>query len=236
MRKQGYFVVVIVACLARVPAAHAQIAVIDSANLTQNLQTAAQAVIAVEQLKQQLSQLEQTYEMFTNPTDILNMATGMENQALENPMPLANSLSNLIGGTSGGSGAAQTYYEQNHVYTPTDGSTASSQLNNYAQTIANIEGMASTNLSAIEQRIQQLPDLESDLNSATSITQVDAINGRIATESQFVQAQQAQATNLQILASEQAEAQTQEQQERFDQDQTNLATELQSAASSNGGP
>ncbi len=235
MRKQGYFIVVIVASLISAQEAHAQIAVIDSANLTQNLKTAAQAVIEVEQLKEQLAQLVQTYQMFTNPTDILNMATGMENQALENPMPLANSLSNLIGGTSAGSSTAQTYYDQNHVYTPTDGSVASSQLNNYAQTIANIEGMASTNLSAIEQRIQQLPDLESDLNAATSITQVDAINGRIASESQFVQAQQAQATNLQILASEQAEAQKQEQEEQFDKDQSNLATELQSAASSNGG-
>ncbi len=235
MKRIAILVTTLIAFLAGVQGAAAQIAVIDSANLAQNLKTAAQAVIEVEQLKAQLAQLEQTYEMFTNPTDILNMATGMENQALENPMPLANSLSALIGGTSAGSGVAQSYYQQNHVYTPTDGSTASTQLNNYNQTIANIEGMASTNLSAIEQRLQQLPDLESDLNAATSITQVDAINGRIAAESQFVQAQQAQATNLQILATEQAASQTQQQQERFDQDQSNLATELQSAAATNGG-
>lgn len=235
MKRIAILVTTLIAFLAGVQGAAAQIAVIDSANLAQNLKTAAQAVIEVEQLKAQLAQLEQTYEMFTNPTDILNMATGMENQALENPMPLANSLSALIGGTSAGSGVAQSYYQQNHVYTPTDGSTASTQLNNYTQTIANIEGMASTNLSAIEQRLQQLPDLESDLNAATSITQVDAINGRIAAESQFVQAQQAQATNLQILATEQAASQTQQQQERFDQDQSNLATELQSAAATNGG-
>lgn len=235
MRKQGFAVVLIVASLTGMQTARAQIAVIDSANLAQNLKTAAQAVIEVEQLKAQLAQLEQTYEMFTNPTDILNMATGMENQALENPMPLANSLSTLIGGTSAGSGTAQTYYEQNHVYTPTDGSPQSAQLNKDVQAIANIEGIASTNLAAIEQRISQLPDLESDLNAATSITQVDAINGRIAAESQFVQAQQAQAQNLQVLAIEQSESQTQQQQEQFDEDQTNLATELQSAASANGG-
>jgi hypothetical protein len=83
--------------------------------------------------------------------------------------------------------------------------------------------------------LQQLPDLESDLNAATSITQVDAINGRIATESQFVQAQQAQAQNLQVLAMEQVQSRQQQQQEQFDEDQTNLITELQSAAASNGG-
>ena len=61
------------------PKANAQIPVIDGANLAQNIQTAAQSIIAVEQLKAQLTQLEQTYQMFTNPTEILKMATGMEN-------------------------------------------------------------------------------------------------------------------------------------------------------------
>ena len=70
---------------------------IDSANLAQNLQTAAQEVIAVEQLKAQLAQLEQTYQMFTNPTNILGMAAGMENQSIENPMPVANAMAGLVG-------------------------------------------------------------------------------------------------------------------------------------------
>ncbi len=216
--------------------ARAQEAVIDSANLAQNIKTAAQAVIEVEQLKAQLAQLQQTYTMFTNPTDIIDMAPGMESQALENPMPLANSLSTLVGGASADGGAAQAYYDQNHVYSPTDGSVASTDLNKSAQSIANVEGIAATNLVAIEQRLQELPSLESDLNSATSITQVDAINGRIAAESQFVQAQQAQAQNLQILAAEQVQSQQQQDREQFDEDQTNLAAELQSAASANGGP
>jgi type IV secretion system protein VirB5 len=235
VRKIGFVFILLLAALAWAPKATAQIPVIDGANLAQNLQTAAQSIIAVEQLKAQLTQLEQTYEMFTNPTDILNMATGLENQTLENPMPLANTLSGLVGGTAAGSGAASTYYNQNHVYSPTDGSPESVRLNANAQVIANIEGIASTNLTSIQQRLQQLPDLESDLNGATSITQVDAINGRIAAESQFVQAQQAQATNLQVLATEQAQSEQQQQQEQFDQDESNLATELQSAAVANGG-
>jgi len=213
----------------------AQIAVIDAANLAQNFQTAAQSVIAVEQLKAQLTQLEQTYEMFTDPTDILNMAAGLESQTLENPMPLTVGMPGLVGGTMAESGAASTYYSENHVYSPTDGSPEGIRLNENAQAIANLEGVASTNLAAIQQRLGQLPELESDLNGATSITQVDAINGRIAAESQFVQAQQAQATNLQVLATEQSQSETQQQHEQFDQDETNLAAELQSAATANGG-
>ncbi len=236
MRGRGVPIAIVLAGLIAggVPDARAQIAVIDSANLAQNIQTAAQSIIAVEQLKAQLTELEQTYEMFTNPTDILNMAGGLENQTLENPMPLANSLSGLVGGTTAGSGAASIYYDQNHVYTPIDGSVASSRLNANAQAIANIEGIASTNLSAIEQRLQQLPDLESDLNAASSITQLDAINGRIATESQFVQAQQAQASNLQVLAMEQAQSAQQQQKEQFVEDMTNAASDYKQAAAADG--
>ena len=217
------------------PTASAQMAVIDSANLGQNIQTAAQSVIAVEQLKAQLAQLEQTYQMFTNPTNILGMATGMENQTIENPMPAANAMAGLVGGSTAPSGAAASYYDQNHVYAPTDGSAASAQLNANGNAIANVEGIASTNLAAIQQRMQELPNLESDLSAATSITQVDAINGRIAAESQFVQAQQAQAQNLQVLANEQALSQQQQQQEQFDKDQISLVGELQADAAANGG-
>ncbi|MFT2095098.1 type IV secretion system protein [Acidiphilium multivorum] len=218
------------------PTASAQMAVIDSANLGQNIQTAAQSVIAVEQLKAQLAQLEQTYQMFTNPTNILGMATGMENQTIENPMPMANAMAGLVGGSTAPSGAAARYYDQNHVYAPTDGSVASAQLNANGDSIANIEGIASTNLASIQQRMQELPNLESDLNTATSITQVDAINGRIAAESQFVQAQQAQAQNLQVLANEQALSQQQQQKEQFVEDMTNASSDYsQAAAADNTG-
>jgi len=79
-----------------------------------------------------------------------------------------------------------------------------------------------------------LPNLESDLNAATSITQVDAINGRIAAESQFVQGQQAQATNLQVLATEQQASLQQQQQEQFNEDMTNGQAEMQQAAAADG--
>jgi len=230
MRKFLFAFTALSTSLILVSNAHAQMAVIDSANLTQNVQTAAQAIIAVEQLKAQLTQLQQTYQMFTNPTDIMNMATGMENQTLENPMPAANALTGLLGGQTSPSGPAQTFYNQNHVYSPTDGSAASNQLNTNAAAISNIQGIAATNLSAIQQRLQQLPDLEADLGTATSITQITAINGRIAAESQFVQGQQAQATNLQVLATEQSQSEDQQTEEEHSQEASTLAAQYKAAA------
>jgi type IV secretion system protein VirB5 len=223
------------AALVVAPSAHAQIPVIDGANLAQNVQTAAQAIIEVEQLKNQLLQLQQTYEMFTNPTNIMGMATSLENSTLENPMPAANALTGLLGGQTTPTGTGASYYTQNHIYTPPGGSPYNNQLTANAQGIANVEGIASSNLAAIQSRLQDLPNLESDLNAASSITQVAAINGRIATESQFVQAQQAQAANLQVLANEQEASQQQQQQEQFQEDANSFVTIMRQAAASNGG-
>jgi hypothetical protein len=230
MRKSPAIMAVLGAALAMTPNAHAQIPVIDGANLTQNIRAVAQAIIEVEQLKNQLLQLQQTYAMFTNPTNILGMATNLENSTIENPMPAANALVGLMGGQTTPTGTGASYYTQNHIYTPPGASPYNSQLIANAQGIANIEGIASSNLAAIQARLQELPNLESDLNAASSITQVDAINGRIATESQFVQAQQAQATNLQVLASEQRASQLQQQEETHQQSDADALAALNSAS------
>jgi conjugal transfer/entry exclusion protein len=230
MRIKLFCYVLVFGILAIAGTANAQVPVIDGANLAQNITTAAQEVIAVEQLKSQLQQLENTYTMFTNPTNILGMATGMENQVIENPMPTANALAGLVGGQTSATGSASTFYQQNHIYSPTDGTTQSAQLNANAASIANIQGIATTNLSAIQQRLQQLPELESDLQTATSITQVSAISGRIAAESQFVQSQQAQASNLQILAAEQEASQQQQLQEAHQESDADALSALNAAA------
>jgi hypothetical protein len=147
-------------------------------------------------------------------------------------MPMATSLSGLLGGSTAPSGAASTYYNQNHLYSPTDGSADSSRLISNGQSIANIMGMASTNLQAIQTRLSDLPDLEADLNAAGTITNISAVRGRIEAESNFVQAQQAQAANLQVLAGAQQRSVIQQQQELKQEDYNNVQTMLQAAATS----
>jgi len=235
MRKTLAFLGMLAAAFVAMPKAHAQVPVIDASNLAQNVRELAQDVIAVEQLKAQLTQLENTYQMFTSLPNLNTIAPGLQSSSIENPMPAANALASLLGGTTAPSGAASSYYQQNHIYTPTDTSQATTLSTQNANGIANLEGMASTNLAAIQSRLQQIPDLESALNSATSITQVDAINGRIMAESQFVQGQQAQAANLQVLATEQQASLQQQQQEQFHQDAASFVAEMKAAAAGNGG-
>jgi type IV secretion system protein VirB5 len=229
MRKTLALLTIIAAGLVVVPRAQAQVPVIDASNLAQNVQELAQDVVAVAQLKAELQQLENTYQMFTSIPNLSSIAPGLQSSSIENPMPAANALTSLLGGTTTPSGTASTYYQQNHIYTPADTSEATTLSTNNANGIANLEGMASTNLSAIQSRLQQLPDLESALNSATSITQVDAINGRIMAESQFVQGQQAQASNLQVLATEQQASQIQQGEELEAQEEATAPSSLAAA-------
>lgn len=210
----------ICAVLATASSAHAQVPVIDSSSVAEAVSELAQDVLEVAQLQQQYAQLKQQYQMFTNPTNILGMAQGLESQGIENSMPSTSSMENLVTGNQAVAGLGQQYYNQNSIDTP-DNTPEGQSLQRNAQAIANIQAMATNNLQSLEQREQDIPQLEQALNSATSITQVSAITGRIQADSQFVQAQQAQAANLEVLSQEQQASEKEQDREQFNSDQEN---------------
>lgn len=210
--------------------ANAQMAVIDSSNLVQTTLAAQRALSELQQLTAQYNQLVTTYQMLTNPTDVVSMVTGLSVPSLQNPLPAVNTLKGLVGGQSSVSGAGVQFYNQSHVYTPTDGGVASTQLIANANSIANIQGIAATNLQSIQQRLALLPALEAALSGATSITQVNAINGRIAVEANYAQAQQAQAQNLTVLASQQEVSARQQAQEEHAREANAIAAQYRAGA------
>jgi hypothetical protein len=212
-----------------VPAA-AQMAVIDGSNLAQTTLAAQRALSELQQLTAQYNQLVATYQMLTNPTDIVSMASGLSAPTLQNPLPATTLLNGLVGGQTAVTGAGVQFYNQSHIYTPTDGSVASTQLIASANSIANLQGIASTNLQSIQQRLALLPALEAALSGATSITQVNAINGRIAVEANYVQAQQAQAQNLAILASQREASARQQAQEEHAREANAIAAQYRAGA------
>jgi hypothetical protein len=217
-------------CAMAAPGAQAQMAVIDHANLAQTTLEASRALSQLQQLIAQYNQLVATYQMLTSPTDILSMATGLSVPSLQNPLPTTNLLGGMLTGQTAASGAGVSFYNQSHIYTPTDGSVAGNQLIASGYAIANIQGLAATNLSSIQQRLALLSGLASALSGATSITQVNAINGRIALESNYVQAQQAQAQNLMVMASEQEASQRQQAQEEHAREANSIAAQYKAAA------
>jgi hypothetical protein len=137
--------VALVAALLSGGSANAQLAVFDGANVAQTAQAVVTAGKELLQLQQQLTQLEQTYRMFTNGSNVTGMMPQLNTGFLQNPMPQSSQMPNLIiGGTGTMSGPAQSFYNQNHIYTATGSDPFAANLNNSARALANIQGIAAT--------------------------------------------------------------------------------------------
>ena len=215
--------------LASAGTAQAQLAVYDGANVAQTIQAVATAAKELAQLQQQLMQLQQTYRMFTNPTNVSGMMPGLNTGFLQNPMPPSGLMPGMVMGTSGSlTGPGQNFLNQNQIYKPTGTDPLATQMNRSAMAIAQIQGMAATNLQSIEQRLANLMTMQQQLQAATDIKQVTAINGRIAIEQHAIQSQQAQATNLQTMAVGQIAAQQQQSQQRIRQGWDQLGAQFSS--------
>jgi type IV secretion system protein VirB5 len=219
MKKSFLAVTAMITCGSMVPQANAQMAVFDSSNFVNTLQAMKTAANELIVLNNQLNQLRQTYQqissmqtMFTNPSNVTGMFPGLNSSFLQNSMPGSSSMPNQVYGSPGSmSSNAQTFYNMNHAYTATGSDPQAIYLNRAPISVANIMGIAATNLQSIEQRLANLNQMQMELQGATDIKQVSAINGRIAIESNAIQGQQAQAQNLTALANAQAQADQQSQ-------------------------
>jgi type IV secretion system protein VirB5 len=197
----------VIACMTFGPGAHAQMAVFDAGNFANTLREVQTAANQLTQLNAQLQQMRQQYEMFTNPSNIMGMLPALNAPALQNPMPAVSAIPGQVAGSGTVlSSLGQTFLKLNHVFAATGTDPQATWLNRTAISTANIQGMAAANLASIEQRQASLNEMQADLQGATDIKQVDAINGRIAIESNAIQGQQAQAQNLAALSSAQAQA------------------------------
>jgi Type IV secretion system proteins len=197
----------VAACLTLSHGAQAQQAVFDASNFANTLKEVVTAGKELAQLQQQLQQLEQTYRMFTNPTNITGMFPALNQPSLQNSMPAASAMpGQIVGSANTLSSQGQTFFNLNHVFTATGSDPQANLLNRSAISMANILGIAAANLASIEQRQGNLNAMQAELEGATDIKQVTAINGRIAIESNAIQGQQAQAQNLQAMAAAQAQA------------------------------
>jgi hypothetical protein len=218
MKKALLTAAAVVACMTFGPGAHAQMAVFDASNFANTLREVQTAANQLTQLNAQLQQMRQQYQMFTSPSNITGMLPALNAPSLQNPMPAASSMpGQIVGSTSSLSSQGQTFYQLNHVFTATGTDPQANLLNRSSISTANIQGIAAANLASIEQRQASLNDMQMDLQNATDIKQVNAINGRIAIESNAIQGQQAQAQNLATLASAQAQADQQAAQQSIRQ-------------------
>jgi len=207
MKKALLTAAAVIACMAFGPGAQAQMAVFDASNFANTLREVQTAANQLTQLNAQLQQMRQQYQMFTNPSNITGMLPALNAPSLQNSMPAASSMpGQVVGSANALSSLGQTFYKLNHVFTATGTDPQANLLNRSSISTANIQGIAAANLASIEQRQGNLNEMQTELENATDIKQVTAINGRIAIESNAIQGQQAQAQNLAALASAQAQA------------------------------
>ena len=207
MKKALLTAAAVVACMTFGFGAHAQMAVFDASNFANTLREVQTEANQLTQLNAQLQQMRQQYQMFTNPSNITGMLPGLNAPSLQNSMPAASSMpGQVVGSANALSSLGQTFYKLNHVFTATGTDPQANLLNRSSISTANIQGIAAANLASIEQRQGNLNEMQAELENATDIKQVTAINGRIAIESNAIQGQQAQAQNLAALASAQAQA------------------------------
>lgn len=102
-------------------------------------------------------------------------------------------------------------------------------------TAANIQGMAHDNLLSLQNRLQELSDMNSKLQQANNITTIEAIRARIEVESLMVQTEQAQASNLAALASAQQEIDKENDAQAIRQEHQTTAASYTSLMSQTGG-
>ena len=194
--------------------APAQLPVIDSASIAQLLNQ-------VTLLKQQLQEAIQTYneavqiyqqalgiyQSVSGLTQAGNWAPGLNTPALQNPLPFATTaFPGYLGGNTSPAGLpyGQTYLNQNLVANFLgDAGPQGTLLRQALYTISSIEATVTNNLQVLETRAQQLPQIESQLASASTVQQMQSITARLAAESNFAANQKTQAENIQASASAQ---------------------------------
>lgn len=195
--------------------ARAQIMVLDNGSITQSI---ANTVREVTQLTQQYNQMVAQYEMFKNVPNVLKgMLKDFNNGILRKPLPSAEEILDQITADTGKLSQYAQHFaglKNRYVVSDQDKDPISQFLRQGTASLANIRGLAMQNLTSLDERLDSLNEMQETLSGATDITQVATINGRIAVESQAVQAQLAEAQNLQTLS--QAQMANQQMQERLE--------------------
>ncbi len=220
---------VMIAGLALAQPARAQVPVIDGASLAQLVQQLEEAKQQYQELVDTYNQLKQTYQALAQLTNVNTLARQLEQPLMQDSMPDTAMLPGLLDGLSppselGGNlgSLAQQYLQQNAIYQPQGQYFQARQLPTEAKSIAGVEAVATQNLQSLQAREADLPQIRDALNRASTIQQVASIQARLAAEQDFVQAQTAQAANLQVLAAEQVQArhEAQDEAERQSEQQT----------------
>lgn len=209
--------------------ASAQVAVIDAKAIIQ-------AKAQLDQLTSQLTQLQQTYAAIAHLPQAELAKLGAQLQQFRNPLGTSSAdIGSIMNGSGIGSGTlgstAQSYLNQNRVYSPTGQDFQAQQMNRNATSVAGAQAMASELYQSAASHLQTLQGLESQLASASDAKAVADVQARIGMEQASFQAQQVQAQSLAMWQS----AQERNQDQRNDEQRRQQVDSLIEQAKAHGG-
>ena len=194
--------------------AHAQLAVIDNAEIADILE---QIGIDQDQLAQLIATYNEVVQVYGMATNIWNdveelvgadqWAPGLKTGHNRNPLEFPASLHPVyVGGFQDPSSLqfGSTYLQQNTVggdpSVYDDGSFVGAEMKKMVWSLSSMQAVASNHLSEIETRITALGDLFVQLGKIGKLQETDSLSARLHQELNYAHSQQVQATQLQHAA------------------------------------
>ncbi len=183
------------------PPAPALIPVEDYAAITRLFQQ-------VQQLQQMLNYAFQQVHALTNiPNDLIRQADGLLTLGIQNPLgDLQNTLSSIMNGgplTGTCAAAASGLINANRYSTATGADFAGALLNANSSRLGGVMACMNTQMHSTQERLNQMPQLLSQLQSCTDVACATAVSGSIQYQTALIQTQ----TNQAILMGQAAQAQ-----------------------------
>jgi conjugal transfer/entry exclusion protein len=215
------------------PPVDAQLPVIDSSNLVQQikgyLQDLKSYATQLQQLQQEVQQVQwliSTYQSFVHDPSLGGAMALLNQVGIDNPLPVnpyaIQTLLNGQGGISGALGGLSTLsnssFSTNHVYSPSDGSWASQQLNANGNGIAGAQGTALQIFQQVSTHYPVIQALRARLLAATTPKDVADAQAQIGAEQAWEQNATAQLQSVALLNAAQEQSNQQRQNEKLDQD------------------
>lgn len=208
--KRRIIAVALAIASASVPQAMAQIPVTDLGAIGQLFQQVQQGV-------QMLTSLQSQVRALTNvPQEMIQQAAGLLNIGIQNPLKdILGNLTTLqngvgVGTCTGGQDllGVNQYSSATALPIPgTDGSTgmdfSGAQINGNAARGAGLMACTRQMMQATQTRLQQMPELLTELQGCHDVSCTTAVGGRIQLETATIQAQQQQASLMALTAQQQ---------------------------------
>lgn len=201
---------VALAAVLLLPAMQAQ-AQIVCANCTEELTAQINYIAVAANWLSQLEQMREHYQQLVYTVDLLRhlspqsmtTAAGLLSNAQHLPGSAPGELPDLNYGRHL-SGAGTAFYDQNHYYTPEGTDFAAQEMKRREMATANLQGEAQTSITAINERLAGLNQLQASIPAQPDVTAVSAINARISSEQNFLANETSRVNQLAMLQQTQA--------------------------------